>query len=67
MAAVSLIIPEKWDKRVLVIIVLWVNGISALLIGPSQLLHLPNSPVLIGIGLFIGGSTRNLTGAYLLV
>ena len=37
------------------------------MIGPSQLAHLPNSPVLIGMGLFIGGGTRNITGAYLLV
>ena len=37
------------------------------MIGPSQLAHLPNSTLLIGIGLFIGGCTRNITGAYLLV
>ena len=63
----SLLFPERWEKRVLVIFLLWLNVVAALLIGPSQVLHFPNNPVLIGVGLFIGGSTRSLVGAYIIV
>ena len=63
----SLCIPEKWEKRGFIIAVLWVNVVAALLIGPSQVLRLPNSPALIGVGLFLGGSTRSLTASYFFV
>ena len=49
------------------IIILWINILAALLISPSYLLHLPNSPILIAIGLFIGGTTRCLAGVYIIV
>ena len=67
MAAFSFAVPENWEKRILIIILVWINACSALLIGPSQILQIPNNPVIIGIGLFLGGSTRTLTGAYLVV
>ena len=63
----SLLFPEKWEKRVLVIFLLRLNVVAAFLIGPSQVLHFPNNPVLIGVGLFIGGSTRSLVRAYIIV
>ena len=57
--------PEEWEKRKIVILLLWVNVAAPLLIGPSKVLHLPNNHILIGIGLFLGGSTRSLLGTYI--
>ena len=64
---IGLFFPEKWEKRKIVIIMHWVNVVAPLLVGPSRALHFPNKPSLIGVGLFIGGSTRSLFPAYVIV
>ena len=53
-----MLIPEKWDKRILLLISYFVLFIAPLMVGPSHLLHLPNSPALIGVGLFLIGVAR---------
>ena len=51
-------IPEKWDKRIVLLLSYFILFVAPLMVGPSQLLHLPNSPVLIAIGLFLIGVAR---------
>ena len=60
---VALFFPEQWEKRKLVVAMLWMNFVAPLLIGPSKVLHLPDEPGLIGAGLALGGSTRSLMAA----
>ena len=63
---VGLFFPERWEKRRILILMHWVNIGAPLLIGPSKVLHLPNDPGLIGVGLFLGGTTRSLFAAYII-
>lgn len=60
----GLFFPEHWEKRKIVIVLLWINVVAPLLIGPSRVMNLPDNKALIGVGLFLGGSTRSLLGAY---
>ena len=43
------------DKSVLILISLFLCSVSLLLIGPSQILHIPQTKEIIAVGLFLGG------------
>ena len=62
----GLFFPEKWEKRNLVMAMLWMNFVAPLLIGPSRLLRLPDSSLTVAMGLVLGGSTRSLMAAYII-
>ena len=53
-----MLIPEKWDKRIVLLLSYFVLFIAPLMVGPSELLNLPNFPALIGVGLFLIGVAR---------
>lgn len=42
-------------------------ALAAFTIGPSQILHLPNSTSLIGVGLFLGGGGRGIIACFTVV
>ena len=48
-------LPKSWDRRTIIIAGNVLISLAPFVIGPSKLLHLPNTLVLIGIGLFVGG------------
>ena len=54
-STISMLIPEKWDKRPILLTSYFVLFVAPLMVGPSQFLHFPNSPTLIGGGLFLLG------------
>ena len=56
----SALLPEQWDKRLFLIVGHFLLGLAPFLIGPSRLLHLPDSASLVGVGLFLGGGGRGV-------
>ena len=64
--SIGMMVPENWDKRKFLIVMLWINVVAPLLIGPSKVLHLPDEPVMIAVGLALGGSTRSLMSAFII-
>lgn len=57
-------VPEKWEKRYFIISGNIMIVLAPLLIGPSKVLSIPETPFLVGIGLFIGGVSRSMIGSY---
>ena len=53
-------IPEHWDKRKLICPSMVLMAFFSFLVGPSSLFFLPNSYILIGIGMFLTGATRGI-------
>ena len=50
--------PQEWDKQIIIVLSCLMLTIAPLLIGPSHLIRFPNSPELVGVGLFLGGVGR---------
>ena len=55
------LVPEKWDKRKFIVPAMLLTGFSSFMVGPSELLHLPNSESLIAVGLFLCGGARGIS------
>jgi hypothetical protein len=49
-------LPEWIDRQFLMVIAVFVFAISALMMGPSQILMFPDSPIILALGFFLGGS-----------
>ena len=57
---ISLGIPENRDKRPVLLVSYFLQFTAPLMVGPSEVLHFPNTPGLVGGGLFLGGGGRGL-------
>ena len=58
--ALVLLLPEHWDKKKISAPAMVLMAVFTFLVGPSSLLYLPNSPVLIGAGILLGGACRGV-------
>ena len=65
-ALLALCIPEKVEKRNMVVAGNVILVVSQILVGPSALLRLPNNPSLIAIGLGLGGLSKSIIIAFTL-
>ena len=55
-----LLVPEEWDKRRLIWPAMVLLGLFSFLVGPSSLFGFANSPVLMGVGIALGGASRGV-------
>ena len=56
----AMILPERWDLRPLLLASYFVQSAAPLMIGPSLLLHFPNTPTLVAAGLLLAGGARGV-------
>ena len=56
----TLFIPQSWDKRKFILPALIMMAFLSFLIGPSAILHLPSSPIIRGLGIFLTGGARGI-------
>ena len=56
----TLFVPQSWDKRKFTCPAMMTMAFLTFLIGPSSLFHLPNSSVIVGLGIFLTGAARGI-------
>ncbi len=63
---ISLSLPAKLEKRVIIILGNVLMSVGLIFVGPSHLLHIPNSPSLVAMGLSLGGFGQGLAAGFML-
>ena len=61
--AMVMLLHEERDKRKLIAGAMFLMGVFSFLVGPSSLLHFPDSLIVMGIGLTLGGACRGVCAA----
>ena len=62
---IGICLPQTSDKRIPVLISLFICSFALLLVGPSSLLHIPQTKAIVGVGLFLVGA-QNVIDTYAL-
>ena len=53
-------LPNSWDKRKFICPAMVLMAVFCLLVGPSSIFHMPKTPFIVGLGIFLTGGARGV-------